>query len=64
VRCFYFDSIGVPTAEVMEREHGGGEKWQAAATAEWLARLSGLSADVRVAVLDGQTRPRGMTEYL
>ena len=57
VRCFYFDSIGVPTAEVMEREHGGGEKWQAAATAEWLARLSGLSADVRVAVLDGQTRP-------
>ena len=57
VRCFYFDSIGVPTAEVMEREHGGGEKWQAAATAEWLARLSGLSAEVRVAVLEGQTRP-------
>jgi type II secretory pathway predicted ATPase ExeA len=22
VRCFYFDSIGVPTAEVMERDYG------------------------------------------
>lgn len=57
VRCFYFDSIGVPTAEVMQRSYGGGEEWQAAATAAWLARLSGLRDDVRVAVLDGQTRP-------
>src|ERR1700704_4042931 len=57
VRCFYFDSIGVPTAEVMERDHGGAEQWQAAATGEWLARLSSLPKDVRVAVLDGQTRP-------
>jgi hypothetical protein len=57
VRCFYFDSIGVPTAEVMQRTYGGGEEWQAAATAAWLAQLSGLPDDVRVAVLDGQTRP-------
>ena len=41
----------------MARDHGGGEAWQAAATAEWLALLGGLPADVRVAVLDGQTRP-------
>jgi len=57
VRCFYFDSIGVPTVEEMEREYGGGDAWQASATAEWLGRLSTLPADVRVAVLDGQTRP-------
>jgi hypothetical protein len=57
VQCFHFDSIGVPTAEVMERDHGGGEQWQATATAEWLARLGGLPESVRVAVLDGQTRP-------
>ncbi|HVT37841.1 MAG TPA: hypothetical protein VHE78_02235 [Gemmatimonadaceae bacterium] len=57
VQCFHFDSIGVPTAEVMERDHGGGEQWQASTTAEWLARLGGLPAHVRVAVLDGQTRP-------
>jgi hypothetical protein len=41
----------------MERDYGGGEQWQAAATAEWLVRLSNLPRDVRVAVLDGQTRP-------
>ena len=57
VQCFYFDSIGVPTAEVMERDYGGGEQWQASATAEWLARLGCLPEKVRVAVLDGQTRP-------
>jgi hypothetical protein len=57
VRCFYFDSIGVPTAEVMERDYGGGERWQAAATGEWLSQLGGLPNEVRVAVLDGQTRP-------
>ena len=57
VRCFFFDSIGVPTAEVMERDYGGGEQWQASATGEWLTRLGGLPDEVRVAVLDGQTRP-------
>ena len=57
VRCFYFDSTGVPNAEVMERDFGGGDKWQAHATAQWLARLDALPAEVRVAVLDGQTRP-------
>ncbi len=54
VRCFYFDSIGVPTADVMERDYGGGEQWQASATAEWLARLGNLPEDVRVAVLEGR----------
>jgi len=57
VHCAYFDSIGVPTDEVMERDYGGGEQWQASATAEWLTRLSRLPEDVSVAVLDGQTRP-------
>ena len=57
VRCFYFDSIGVPSPELMERDYGGGDRWQAAMTAEWLARLGNLPADVRVAILDGQTRP-------
>jgi hypothetical protein len=57
VRCFYFDSIGVPTAEEMRREHGGGEQWQAWATRRWLLELDQLDPTVRVAVLDGQTRP-------
>lgn len=57
VQCFYFDSIGVPTPDVMERDHGGGEQWQASATADWLGRLGRLPSTVRLAVLDGQTRP-------
>lgn len=57
VRCFYFDSIGVPALEVMRREHGGGEQWQAWATREWLRKLDQLAPTVQVAVLDGQTRP-------
>jgi dephospho-CoA kinase len=57
IQCFHVDSIGVPTADVMERDFGGVEQWQESATAEWLARLSGLPDDVNVAVLDAQTRP-------
>jgi hypothetical protein len=57
VQCFYFDSIGIPTADVMERDHGGPEGWQAWATNQWLARLAALGSGVRVAVLDAQTRP-------
>lgn len=55
VGCHYFDSIGVPSAEEMERDFGSGEGWQNATTHTWIARLS-TCAD-RVAVLDGQTRP-------
>jgi hypothetical protein len=57
VRCFYFDSIGVPSVDVMERDFGSGEEWQEHATAQWLSRLHQLPDDVHFAVLDGQTRP-------
>lgn len=30
VRCFYFDSIGVPTVDVMERDYGGEGVYRAA----------------------------------
>ena len=55
VRCFYFDSVGVPSPEEMIRDYGSGEAWQAAATVAWIARLVGERAEV--AVLDGQARP-------
>jgi hypothetical protein len=41
----------------MERDYGGGEQWQASATGEWLMQLGGLPEGIRLAVLDGQTRP-------
>ena len=57
VQCFHFDSAGVPAIEIMERNHGSAEQWQASMTNHWLARLAALGSDVRVAVLDAQTRP-------
>jgi GNAT superfamily N-acetyltransferase len=57
VQCFHFDSIGVPSLEVMEREYGGPERWQAWATNEWLRRLAAVGNGVHVAILDAQTRP-------
>jgi hypothetical protein len=57
VGCYFFDSIGVPSPEVMIRDFGGGEQWQAATTEAWITRLLRNDDGVRVAVLDGQTRP-------
>jgi hypothetical protein len=57
VRCYYFDSIGVPSSEIMERDYGTGDGWQAAATARWVERLAANADGVEIAVLDGQTRP-------
>ena len=57
VGCYYFDSVGVPSPEEMVRDFGGGEQWQAATTEAWITRLLRNDDGVRVAVLDGQTRP-------
>jgi hypothetical protein len=57
IRCYYFDSIGVPTIEIMERDFGSGEKWQAMATAQWVERLVENNDNATIALLEGQTRP-------
>ena len=57
VRCYYFDSIGVPSSEEMERDFGGGENWQFLTTERWLNRLAADPDNAEVYVLDGQTRP-------
>src|SRR5256885_243951 len=57
VGCYHFDSIGVPSADVMERDWGGGERWQEQMTRQWIERLSNNSDRVEIAVLEGQTRP-------
>lgn len=57
VGCYHFDSIGVPSPEVMHREFGDPENWQAAMTDRWIERLAANEDRVDVAVLEGQTRP-------
>ena len=58
---FYFDSIGVPPFEVMEKEYGSTDEWQRATTIEWIRRMKEASKDSEV-VLDGQTRPSSIHE--
>jgi hypothetical protein len=57
VRCYYFDAIGVPAAEALEREFGSAERWQAVTTRAWLDRLAADPDSAEVYVLDAQTRP-------
>ena len=57
VLCYFFDTVGVPTAEVMQRDFGGGEQWQAVTTARWIERLAADPENGPLAVLEGQTRP-------
>lgn len=51
----YFDTIGVPSPEVMENEFGGGEAWQRWATREWIDRLASDASELHL--IEGQTRP-------
>jgi hypothetical protein len=64
LRCFYFDSMGLPSEEVMKRDYGGGEQWQLAATHQWVERLVAELSPDEVGVLDGQTRPSFIRQAL
>ena len=64
VGCYFFDSIGVPSPEEMTRVYGGGERWQAAMTEQWIARLMRNDDGVSVAVLDGQLRPSVVKQHM
>ena len=57
VRCYSFDSLGVPDPATMLRDFGGGEQWQSAATTKWVQMLAANPDHAAVAVLEGQTRP-------
>ncbi len=58
VQCHYLDSIDVPPTEIMERDFGTGERWQAHATAHWVERLAANRDAANIAVLDGCLPPR------
>lgn len=57
LRCYYFDSIGVPSSEVMISDFGGTEAWQAATTHFWVDRITANPDSAKLVVLDSQTRP-------
>jgi len=57
VRCYYFDTIGVPSADEIAEQHGSGANWQAWALDQWLTRLTSHGEGAALAVLDAQVRP-------
>lgn len=64
VRCYHFDTIGVPSPEVMERDWGGGERWQEDVTRRWIERLAANQDGAQCAVLEGQTRPSFIQRWI
>jgi adenylate kinase family enzyme len=54
LRCFYFDSIGIPATATTRRDFGGEENWQALATSEWVNRLITSPKGVAVALLEAR----------
>ncbi|NEI69621.1 AAA family ATPase [Rhizobium lusitanum] len=62
VTVYHFDSIGVPSLDVMIRDHGSPEAWQRDKTVEWLARLAPQLRKGRAVLLEGQMRPSFVRE--
>lgn len=56
-KILYFDSIGVPSMEEMEREYGGPEEWQKVKTTEWVQIMKRDFLPHTHVLFDGQTRP-------
>lgn len=52
-RFFHFDSIGVPSDDIMQKEYGSGVAWQKAKTDEWIEKLVRLKTDEKL-ILEGQ----------
>ena len=50
----YFDSIGVPTVEEMNKVYGSGSEWQKAMTYHWVWRIQQQDADKEMVILEGQ----------
>jgi adenylate kinase family enzyme len=64
---FFFDSIGVPSAEVMATFGSGyqpGGAWQRAMTLQWIERLAPIARSERSVLFEGQMRISFIEEAL
>lgn len=52
----FFDSVGIPSPEGMQRDFGGPERWQEHATHRWVDQLLGVPSSL--AIIEGSTRPQ------
>jgi dephospho-CoA kinase len=61
---FFFDAIGVPAADAMERDYGSGPAWQRARTLEWMARIRPCLSTRRPVLFEGQMKIAFIKEAL
>jgi dephospho-CoA kinase len=59
----YFDDIGIPSFEDMVAKHGSGEKWQEAATHNWIDKLANIT-DKKLIFLEGSFYPEFALSYM
>src|SRR5579859_2762450 len=67
IMVFRFDTIGVPSAEVMAsygRDHQPGGAWQRAMTFQWLERIASHLVAGRTVLFEGQMRIAFIREAL
>jgi adenylate kinase family enzyme len=63
----FFDSIGVPSAEIMATyagDYGPGGSWQRAMTMEWMRRIAPLLNSGKMVLFEGQMRIAFIEEAL
>jgi predicted kinase len=53
---FFFDSIGVPSAERRLAEYGSDGEWQRAMTLRWMQRIAAVPQQDRSVLFEGQSR--------
>lgn len=54
IAYFHFDSIGVPSEEMMVKIYGSGSEWQKAMTYWWVERFIREFSDKHVVIFEGQ----------
>lgn len=57
----YFDRIGVPSLDEMQRRWGSPERWQQAATDQWVRDFATIR-DKALVIFEGQYHPRFAVE--
>lgn len=62
VEVLFFDSMGVPSPDMMITEYGSIEGWQRAKTFEWMKRLVSIAESGRNVILEGQMRLAFLSE--
>lgn len=54
IAYLHFDSIGVPSENIMIEKYGSGSNWQLEMTHKWLQKITDNYSDKKIVILEGQ----------